>query len=185
MALIDGQWVVFPTHTQLEKAVFDMVVGCIAGDDVAIMMVEAEATDKTIELIAGGATAPTEEVVAEGLETREALPQGAVRGAAPELATKAAKPVADFPVFPLYQDDVLEAVTAAAESAGLAEALTIPGKHDRDDRTDEIKAAVYEQLGEQFAGRSSEIGNAFRSVTKKLVRQRVLKDKVRIDGRAG
>ena len=49
VALIDGQWVGFPTHEQLERAVFDMVVaGRIVGDgasDVAIMMVEAEATD--------------------------------------------------------------------------------------------------------------------------------------------
>ena len=69
VALIRGQWVAFPTYEQLEEAVFDMVVaGRIAGDDVAIMMVEAEATVRTIELIAGGATAPTEEVVAAGLE---------------------------------------------------------------------------------------------------------------------
>ena len=64
-----SQWVAFPTYEQLERAVFDMVVaGRIAGDDVAIMMVEAEATTRTIELVAGGATAPTEEVVAAGLE---------------------------------------------------------------------------------------------------------------------
>ena len=69
VALIRGQWVAFPTYEQLEEAVFDMVVaGRIAGDDVAIMMVEAEATVRTIELIAGGATAPTEEVVAAGLD---------------------------------------------------------------------------------------------------------------------
>ncbi|HEY3715953.1 MAG TPA: polyribonucleotide nucleotidyltransferase, partial [Jatrophihabitantaceae bacterium] len=70
VALIDGQWVGFPTHTELERATFDMVVAGRALDngDVAIMMVEAEATENTIELIAGGATKPTEEVVAEGLE---------------------------------------------------------------------------------------------------------------------
>ena len=183
VALIDGQWVAFPTHTQLEKAVFDMVVaGRIAGDDVAIMMVEAEATANTIELVAGGATAPTEEVVAEGLEAAKPFLK-VLCEAQSELAAKAAKPVADFPVFPPYQDDVYEAVEAAALSAGLADTLTIDGKQDRDERSDEVKAAVYEQLAEQFEGRSSEIGNAFRSVTKKLVRQRVLKDKVRIDGR--
>ena len=93
------------------------------------------------------------------------------------------KPVAEFPLFPPYQGDVYEAVENAANAHNLAEALTIPGKQDRDHRTDEIKAAVYEQLAEQFPVRSSEIGNAFRSVTKKLVRQRVLRDKVRIDGR--
>jgi len=42
IALIEGQWVAFPKHSQLENAVFDMVVaGSIAGDDVAITMVEA------------------------------------------------------------------------------------------------------------------------------------------------
>src|SRR6201994_1499828 len=61
VALIDGQWVAFPPVEQLEKAVFDMVVaGRKTADDVAIMMVEAEATDNVIELVAGGAGAPTE-----------------------------------------------------------------------------------------------------------------------------
>src|SRR5690348_11849537 len=60
VALIEGQWVAFPTHEQLESATFDMVVaGRVVGDDVAIMMVEAEATSNTIELVAGGAVAPT------------------------------------------------------------------------------------------------------------------------------
>ena len=183
VALIEGQWVAFPTHPQLEKAVFDMVVaGRIAGDDVAIMMVEAEATENTIELVAGGATAPTEEVVAEGLEAAKPFLK-ALCEAQLELATKAAKPVADFPVFPPYESDAFEAVERAAVEAGLADALTLTGKQERDNRTDEIKAVVYEQLSEQFAGRTSEIGNAFRSVTKNLVRQRVLRDKVRMDGR--
>src|SRR5215208_4968922 len=73
VALIDGQWVGFPTHTELERAVFDMVVAGRVVDhegqpDVAIMMVEAEATEVTVDLVAGGAKAPTEEVVAQGLE---------------------------------------------------------------------------------------------------------------------
>jgi polyribonucleotide nucleotidyltransferase len=65
-----SQWVAFPKHSQLENSVFNMVVaGRVAGDDVAIMMVEAEATDNSWNLIKEqGATAPTEEVVAEGLE---------------------------------------------------------------------------------------------------------------------
>ena len=69
VALIDGQWVGFPTHSQLENAVFDMVVaGRIAGDDVAIMMVEAESTESTWDLVQSGVQAPTEEIVAGGLE---------------------------------------------------------------------------------------------------------------------
>src|SRR5438309_1113307 len=73
VALIDGQWIAFPQHEDLQRAVFDMVVaGRIVGDgpnsDVAIMMVEAEATTETNELVAAGAQAPTEDVVAQGLE---------------------------------------------------------------------------------------------------------------------
>src|SRR5215218_5047485 len=182
VALIDGQWVAFPTVEQLEGAVFDMVfAGRKAGDDVAIMMVEAEATDKVIELVAGGAGAPTESVVAEGLEAAKPF-IAALCAAQQELADRAAKPTADYPVFPDYQDDVFEAVSAVATDE-LSKALTIAGKEERNDRTDEIKVEVLERLADTYAGREKEIGAAYRSLTKKLVRQRILTDHFRIDGR--
>lgn len=182
VALIDGQWVAFPTVEQLERAVFDMVVaGRIAGDDVAIMMVEAEATDNVIELIAGGAGAPTEAVVAEGLEAAKPFIAELCK-AQQALAESAGKETADYPVFPDYQDDVYYAVASVATDA-LSEALTIAGKNERNDRTDEIKVEVLERLAETYAGREKEIGAAFRSLTKKLVRQRILTDHFRIDGR--
>jgi polyribonucleotide nucleotidyltransferase len=183
VALIDGTWVAFPTVEQLEGAVFDMVVAgrVVADGDVAIMMVEAEATDNVIELIAGGAQAPTEAVVAEGLEAAKPF-IATLCAAQSELAGRAAKETADYPVFPDYADDVYAAVAHAA-SDSLAQALTIAGKQERNDRTDEIKNEVLGELGETFAGREKEIGAAFRSLTKKLVRQRILTDHFRIDGR--
>ena len=182
VALIDGQWVAFPNHSQVENAVFDMVVaGRIAGDDVAIMMVEAEATAKTIELVKGGAQAPTEEVVAQGLDAAKPFIRTLCE-AQIELAKVAAKPTAEFPVFLDYQDDVYSAVEAEAKS-DLAQALTVVSKADREAQLDSIGAAVKEKLAAQFEGREKEIPAAIRSVTKKLVRQRVLRDKVRIDGR--
>ncbi|MCV7202077.1 polyribonucleotide nucleotidyltransferase [Mycolicibacterium peregrinum] len=182
VALIEGQWVAFPTVEQLEKAVFDMVVaGRKVGDDVAIMMVEAEATENVIELVAGGAQAPTEAVVAEGLEAAKPF-IATLCDAQAALAEKAAKEIADYPLFPDYEADVYDAVASVATDA-LSEALTIPGKHERDDRTNEIKVEVLERLGETYAGREKEIGAAYRSLTKKLVRQRILTDHFRIDGR--
>lgn len=182
VALINGQWVAFPTVEQLEDAVFDMVVaGRKAGDDVAIMMVEAEATDKVIELIAGGAGAPTEAVVAEGLEAAKPF-IAALCTAQEELHAAAGKATVDYPLFPDYQDDVYAQVAAVATEA-LSQALTIAGKAERDDRTDEIKGEVLERLAGQFEGREKEIGAAYRSLTKKLVRQRILTDHFRIDGR--
>src|SRR6476620_11259934 len=177
-----GQWVAFPTVEQLENAVFDMVVaGRKTADDVAIMMVEAEATDKVVELIAGGAGAPTEAIVAEGLEAAKPF-IAALCIAQQELAEKAAKATAEYPVFPDYQDDVFYAVSSVATDE-LSKALTIAGKEERNDRTDEIKVEVLERLSETYAGREKEIGAAYRSLTKKLVRQRILTDHFRIDGR--
>ncbi|MDH3061524.1 polyribonucleotide nucleotidyltransferase, partial [Gordonia alkanivorans] len=182
-----GQWVAFPTVEQLEGAVFDMVVAgrIVSGEgdsaDVAIMMVEAEATDNVIDLIAGGAQAPTEAIVAEGLEAAKPF-IARLCEAQKSLAAAAAKDTGEFPLYPPYQDDVYEAVAAAATER-LSEILTIPGKQERDDKTDELKADILAQLGEQFEGREKEIGGAYRSLTKKLVRQRILTDHFRIDGR--
>ncbi|TDK91916.1 MULTISPECIES: polyribonucleotide nucleotidyltransferase [Mycolicibacterium] len=182
VALIEGQWVAFPTVEQLEKAVFDMVVaGRKVEGDVAIMMVEAEATDNVIDLIAGGAGAPTEAVVAEGLEAAKPF-IAALCTAQAELAEAAAKETGEFPLFPDYADDAFQAVAAVATDA-LSQALTIAGKQEREERTDEIKVEVLSRLAETYAGREKEIGAAFRSLTKKLVRQRILTDHFRIDGR--
>ena len=114
VALIDGQWVAFPNFSDAERSVFDMVVaGRVVGDDVAIMMVEAESTDATWDLVkTEGKTAPTEEVVAQGLEASKPFIKALCEAQA-ELAATAAKPVQEFPVFLDYEDDVYAAVEAA------------------------------------------------------------------------
>ena len=181
-----GTWVAFPTYEQLERAVFDMVVaGRVVGSgdsaDVAIMMVEAEATTQTIELVAGGAQAPTEDVVASGLEAAKPFIR-TLCVAQQQLADVAAKATRSYPTFPAYQPDVYDAVSATATD-DLAQALAIGGKQEREARLDEVKVAVLDKVAPQFEGREKEIGAAFRSLNKKLVRQRILRDKVRIDGR--
>ncbi|GAB3274790.1 polyribonucleotide nucleotidyltransferase [Sinomonas notoginsengisoli] len=178
-----AQWVAFPKHSQLAHATFDMVVaGRIAGDDVAIMMVEAEATDHSWSLIKDeGATAPTEEVVAEGLEAAKPFIR-ALCEAQQDLAGRAAKPTTEFPIFLDHEADAYDAVEAAA-AAKLAEVFQIADKQEREAAADSLKAEVIAQLAQQFEGREKELSAAFRSVTKKVVRQRILKDQVRIDGR--
>jgi polyribonucleotide nucleotidyltransferase len=180
---IEGTWVAFPTNDEIARATFDMVVaGRVLPDgDVAIMMVEAEATEHAIKLIADGSPKPTEEVVASGLEAAKPAIRELCR-AQNELAEVAAKPVGDFPVFLEYQSDVYAAVEAAARDE-VAEALKIAAKAEREDALDRIKDAAYERVAPQFEGREKEIGPAFRSVTKKEVRTRALRDEVRIDGR--
>jgi polyribonucleotide nucleotidyltransferase len=182
VALIDGQWIAFPQYEDLQRAVFDMVVaGRIVGDDVAIMMVEAEATTETNDLIAAGAQAPTETIVAAGLEASKPFIR-TLCVAQQALADVAAKPTREYPTYPAYQSDVFEAVEAAG-SADLAAALTIAGKQERESRLDEVKLSVLTALEAKFEGREKELGAAFRSLNKKLVRQRILRDQIRIDGR--
>ncbi|QHT55417.1 polyribonucleotide nucleotidyltransferase [Cellulomonas sp. H30R-01] len=182
IALVDGQWVAFPRYSERERATFDMVVaGRVVGDDVAIAMIEAEAPEKSWNLIQEGATAPTEEIVAQGLEAAKPFIKVLVE-AQQELAAKAAKETQVFPTFPDYQDDAYAAVEAAS-TASLGEALSIADKQTRENRLDEIKAEVVGQLAEQFEGREKELSAAYRSVQKKLIRQRILTDGFRIDGR--
>ncbi len=187
VACINGEWVAFPTHSELENATFDMVVAGrlvddgAGGQDVAIMMVEAEATKNVYEVINGGGAAPTEAIVSAGLEAAKPA-IAAVCQAQLELKAKAPKDPIDVPVFLDYEDDVYAAVEGAAE-AKLSEVMTIVGKAEREDATDTLKAAVLADLAEKFEGRQGEVSAAFRSVSKKVVRKRVVNDKVRIDGR--
>jgi polyribonucleotide nucleotidyltransferase len=186
VALIKGQWVAFPTYSQLEDATFDMVVaGRVLDDgDVAIMMVEAESTPRTLRLLAdqsSGAVAPTEQTVGEGLEAAKPFIK-VLCEAQLRVAAEAAKETAEYPIFIDYQQDIYDAV-ADAVSDELAQALTIAGKQQREAETERIKALAAEKLSSQFEDREKEISAAYRALTKKLVRERIIRDGIRIDGR--
>ena len=191
VSLIDGQWVAFPNFSDIERSVFDMVVAgrvVTAADgsqDVAIMMVEAESTESTWDLVKNqGKGAPTEEVVAEGLEASKKF-IAALCKAQSELAEQAAKPVQEFPLFLDYTDDVFAAVEQASADK-LRELLSIAAKQEREEALDAYKDELKADLageGKPFAGREKEVSAAYRSVQKQLVRERILRDKVRIDGR--
>ncbi len=185
VGFVDGEWIAFPTHAELARATFDMVVaGRVIedGSDVAIMMVEAEATPGTVELLAHGAPAPTEEVVAAGLEAAKPAIRELCR-AQNELAALAAKPAREFPVFIDHHDDVLDALSAAIGDE-LSAALRIPGKAERENELDRARQLAAEKVASQFEGREKEIGAAYRALTKKLVRSRIVTEGVRIDGRS-
>ena len=191
MALIDDgsgqrQWVAFPKHSQLEDAVFNMAVaGRVVGDDVAIMMVEAEAGDNAWELIKDrGAQAPTEEVVAEGLEAAKPFIRTLCEAQA-DLVSRAGKDPVEVPVFKDYEDDVYAAVEKLATDR-LTEIFSIGDKQEREAASDAYHLEVIEELageGKEFEERRGEVAKAYGSLTKQIVRRRILKDQVRIDGR--
>ena len=185
VALIDDQWVCFPTYEQEADATFSMVVAgrVLADGDVAIMMVEAESTESTWELVKGGKTAPTEEVVASGLEAAKPFIK-TLCDAQAELAAQVNTETYDFPVFAEYGDDIYAVVEELAE-AEVAAAMQIADKQERNDTTHDIRMRVTEQImaRDEFEGREFEISAALKSLTKKIVRHRALTEGVRIDGR--
>ncbi|MGA0847270.1 MAG: polyribonucleotide nucleotidyltransferase [Pontimonas sp.] len=193
LALIGDQWVAFPKHSQLSEAVFDIVVaGRVVTDakgneDVAIMMVEAEATEVSWELIQGGATKPDEDVVAAGLEAAKPFLKQLVE-AQQKLADQSAKEIENYPVFADYSDEVLSAVDSLA-AAELATVYQIADKQERQNADDELKARVKEAIaakvesGDLPEDANSMVSAAYKSVTKRVMRTRVLAEGVRIDGR--
>ena len=195
LALIPGhgehadQWIAFPTVTQLEEAVFDLIVaGRVLPDgDVAIMMVEAEATEHSWNLIKAGATKPNEEIVAQGLEASKPFIKELV-AAQNVVANAAAKEIKEFPVFLPYSQETYDFVAHRAYDK-LVPIYQIADKQDRQNADDELKDAVKAELlaaveaGELPAVATTEFSAAYKSVTKKIVRGRILAEGVRMDGR--
>ncbi|MBO3723914.1 polyribonucleotide nucleotidyltransferase [Actinomyces bowdenii] len=186
LALIDGQWVAFPRYSEQRRATFQMVVAgrVLDSGDVAIMMVEAGATEGAWDLIQAGAVAPTEAVVAEGLEAAKPHIK-ALCQAQMEVAAHASKPTADFPLYLDYSDEQYEAVDRAAAAHGLAAAIATEGKQERDQAIEAVRETVLGELAEAFPAEedAKALKAAFRSVTKRLVRHRTLTEGVRMDGR--
>ena len=188
----NGQWVAFPNHEQHEKAVFEMVVagrivekkkGRRKVQDVAIMMVEAGAGVNVMKLVADGAPAPTEATVAEGLEAAKPYIKTLCE-AQNVLAEKTAKDAQEFPLFPAYSDEVFDAVEKKA-SKKLAKLLTIAGKAERDDATNEYMEEIEESLLSSFTAEdaSKQIRAAYNALMKQIVREKILTEGFRIDGR--
>ncbi len=187
----EGEWVPHPTFAEGDAANFELVVaGRALSDsaeaDVAIMMVEAGGTEGSFERYLDGAPKVSEEVLAKGLEAsklwiREAinLQRELVRDF---IAARGPLPIFEYETFLDYQDDVLARVEEVAGTQ-LAEANKITTKAARNEALDAVAKSVTEQLAGEFDGRGSEIKAAVRSLTKKLVRKRIVEEGVRIDGR--
>ncbi|GLJ78586.1 polyribonucleotide nucleotidyltransferase [Microbacterium imperiale] len=195
LALVPGhgehedQWVVFPNQKTVEESVFDLTVaGRVLPDgEVAIMMVEAEATEGSWDLIKGGAVKPSEEIVAQGLEASKPFIKQLVEAQA-SMAASASREPGVYPVFPPYAPEVYDFVAERAYGE-LTGVYQIADKQERQNADDAIKERVKGEVAaaveaEQLpASALAEFSAAYKSVTKKIVRGRILSEGVRIDGR--
>jgi polyribonucleotide nucleotidyltransferase len=186
MGLIDGEWVVNPTFQEIEDATFDIVVAGRRNDtgEIDVLMIEGEAPDNTWPLLASGATAPTEEVVAEGLEAaKRAI--STILDIQNEVIAAAGVTEQTWEARPLFGQDIYDIVAAFAKDR-LGEAI-VPEKAEREAKLDALKAETKEhtavQLGEDADARMGEFGAAWKQLQKKVMRKRVIDEGIRLDGR--
>ena len=184
----DGNWVPHPTFTEGEESTFELVVAGreLDNGDVAVMMVEAGGTEKSFTYYADGAPKVTEEVIASGLEASKQFIKESIKLqrqlVASVIATRGPiEPLKYTPVLD-YTEELFAAVEAAATSK-LQPAIRIALKSERNAATDAATAETLAELAEKFPGQEKQIKEAVRSLTKKLVRKRVVDEGIRIDGR--
>ncbi len=180
----EGEWAPHPSYQEGDESAFELVVAGrqLEDGDVAIMMVEAGGTAAAWQLYQSGSPKVTEEVIAEGLESAKAWIRDSIELQRNLISKAGARP----PIQYVAQKDYGEDVAARVEEVGagrIDKATTITAKAEREAATSEISAAIVAELSEEFAGREGEIKAAVRSLTKKLVRQRIATSKVRMDGR--
>ncbi len=182
----DGAWIPFPTYEESDESAFEMVVaGRMADDDVAVMMVEAGGTGNSWNLYESGTPKVDEDVLAGGLEACKTWIREMIE--LQQQAIDAAGPIEkmDPPVASDYSDEILAAVQSAATDR-ISETQKIADKTTRQDSESELSATVVAELEGQFADTEDaekQIKNAIRSVTKAVVRKRIVEDGIRIDGR--
>jgi polyribonucleotide nucleotidyltransferase len=188
LGYIDGQWVPNPTYQLLDQATFDIVVAGrrneIGGVD--ILMVEAEAPEEAVKLIEEGHPAPTEEIVAEGLEEAKRW-IGEMVDVQLEVARAAGRSEREFSPVVDYDEETKAAVVGFAQGR-IREALQIAGKKERSDTMDAIRAELAVHLAQTWgedalASRVEQVSRAFRDVEKDVMRRRIVDEGIRLDGR--
>ncbi|HWG74334.1 MAG TPA: polyribonucleotide nucleotidyltransferase [Acidimicrobiales bacterium] len=181
---VEGEWTPHPTYQEGDDSTFELVVAgrVLADGDVAIMMVEAGGTEDAWELYQSGAPKVTEEVIADGLESAKTWIRESVelqRRLVSEAGTRA--PLSYVPQVD-YGDDVAARV-ADVGGDRIESVTTITAKAEREAATTEATSAIISELGAEFEGREKEVRAAVRSLTKRLVRERIAASGRRMDGR--
>jgi polyribonucleotide nucleotidyltransferase len=165
VARVDGQLIANPSLSQTQAADINLIV---AGSKTGVVMVEG-----------GAAVVPEKDMLEAVFFGHQALqPLIAIQE---QLQAELGKPKRPFE--PPAKDEALAAQLADAATERIARALTIPEKMARYSTLREVKAEIFESLGEEFAERKEEVYNLLGDIHKKIARNMILQEGRRIDGR--
>jgi len=162
---VDGQLVVNPTNSQLQDSVLSLIV---AGSPQGLLMVE------------GGARMATEEEVLEALFFAQEQIQP-ILATIKQMVQEVGKPKWPAPEAPDY-GELAQRVEALVQDK-LLMAVTRPEKKTRHEALDALRQEVLAALGPEAEGREKQVAAIFQDLQKRRVRQFVLQEKRRLDGR--
>lgn len=163
---VDGRYITNPTVSEQAESDIDLIV---AGSRDGVVMVEAGALfvpeAEMIEAIFYG-----HEAIQPMLDLQETLKR------------EVGQPKRDVP--PEGGDEALESKVFDMGRSLMGEVLAIPEKMKREKKRKEAQATVLSALSESFEGKEGDIKEAFHNLEKTMVRQMILDEEKRIDGRA-
>ena len=183
MSLINDNWVVQATNTELEESVFDMVVAGSLNPkgEIDIVMVEAGATDNAFNKIDEGSAAPSENIVADGIDMSKEFIAKFIE-AQKELVAKRDVPEIDWPIVEDYSEELKSQISEAFGS-DIEAAMVITDRAERSEKQSELQELAVEKFLDEEDDNTKAIKLAFKSIVKNTVRDRVLSGGARLDGR--
>ena len=184
MSLINDEWVVQATNTEQEESIFEMVIAGKLNEknEIDIVMVEAGAKENTFEKIDSGSVAPSEDIVADGIDLSKEYIQALIN-AQKELVSMNDVPSVDWPIIEDYSDELKSKIEASCKEE-LNEISSITERSERSSRQNELQEKVVEEFLDEEEDNSKAIKLAFKSIYKELVRDRVVSGGPRLDGRS-
>ena len=183
MSLINDNWVVQATNTELEESVFDMVVAGSLNPkgEIDIVMVEAGATDNAFNKIDEGSAAPSENIVADGIDMSKEFIAKLIE-AQKELVAKRDVPEIDWPIVEDYSEELKSQISDAFGS-DIEVAVALTDRSERSEKQSELEELAVEKFLDEEDDNTKAIKLAFKSIVKNTVRDRVLSGGARLDGR--
>ncbi len=183
MSLINDNWVVQATNTELEESVFDMVVAGSLNPkgEIDIVMVEAGATDNAFNKIDEGSAAPSENIVADGIDMSKEFISKLIE-AQKELVAQRDVPEIDWPIVEDYSEELKSQISDAFGS-DIETAVALTDRSERSEKQSELEELAVEKFLDEEDDNTKAIKLAFKSIVKNTVRDRVLSGGARLDGR--
>lgn len=168
VARVEGAYVINPTRTELEKADMDFIIGATAKN---IMMVEGESKECSEEDLIKAIEIGHEAIKAQ-VKAQEELRQ---------LAGVAGK--REYPK-PHTNEELKAKVIAFAKDRIYQVAKSFAGKHERGEAFSKIEEELEASLGELPEEDQPLVGDYFHDLEKEVVRNMILDESIRLDGRS-